>query len=90
MSGTNFGDTMVVRSTNKGTDTVVEPLKSMNWAGVEFKKSQEVKLGKIKGLKIESTKGTSKIDLTKLYGTTMPNLEGHYISTNKGTELLRL
>jgi hypothetical protein len=90
MSGIDFADTIVVRSTGKGTDTIREPLKSMKWAGAEFKKSQDTKLEKIKGLKIASSKGTSKIDLTELYRTTVPKVEGRYISTNKGTGLLKL
>ena len=90
MTGINFADIIVVRSTSKGTGTIVEPLKSMKWAGAEFKKDQEAKLNKIKDLKILSNKGTSKIDLTELYRTTIPKVKGHYISTNKGTGLLKL
>ena len=90
MSGINFIDTIVVRSTGKGTDTIREPLRSMKWAGVEFKEEQEAKLDKINGLRIASGKGTSTIDLSQLYRTTIPKVEGHYISTNKGTGLLKL
>jgi hypothetical protein len=90
MSGFDFVDTVVVRSVEKGTKTIIEPAKSMRWAGPEFKKSQEDKLNKIKGLKIKSAKGTSTVDLTKMYRTTIPSLDGHYISTRRGTELLRL
>ena len=90
MSGIDFADTIVVRSIGKGTDTIREPLKSMKWAGAEFKKSQDTKLEKIKGLKIASSKGTSKIDLTELYRTSVTRLEGRTISTNKGTGLLKL
>ena len=90
MSGIDFVDTIVVRSSEKGTKTIQEPLKSMKWAGEEFKKSQERKLDKIKGLKIESAKGTSKIELEKLYRPPIPKLDGHYISVRKGTGLLKL
>ena len=90
MSGIDFVDTIVVRSTGKGTGSVKESLKSMNWAGSSFKKEQEEKLEKLKGLKIESAKGTSKIEIGKMYRTTLPNLEGHYISSRRGTELLKL
>lgn len=90
MYGVNFVDTIIVRSTEKGTRLVKEPSKSMKWAGAEFKKEQERKLSKIKGLKIESAKGTSKIDLAELYTTSVPSLDGRYISTNKGTGLLKL
>ena len=90
MSGIDFIDTIVVRSTGKGTDTIREPLRSMKWAGVEFKESQEAKLGKINGLRIASSKGTSTIDLSQLHRTTILKVEGRYISTNKGTGLLKL
>jgi len=90
MTGFDFVDTIIVRSVEKGTKTIREPVKSMKWAGKEFKESQEVKLRKIVGLRIESGKGTSKIDLTKMYRTTIPNFDGHYISSRRGTELLRL
>ena len=90
MYGVNFVDTIVVRSTEKGTKIIREPAKSMKWAGKEFKTEQNRKLRNIKGLKIESSKGTSKIDLTELYTTSVPRLEGRYISTNKGTGLLKL
>ena len=90
MSGVDFADTVVVRSVEKGTKTIIESVKSMKWAGKEFKKSQDEKLSKIGGLKIESAKGTSKIDLTEMYRTTIPSLDGHYISSRRGTELLKL
>jgi len=90
MYGVNFADTIIVRSTEKGTKTIREPSKSMKWAGKEFKNEQDRKLSKIKGLKIESSKGTSKIDLKELYTTTVPSLDGRYISTNRGTGLLKL
>ena len=91
MPGIDFVDTIVVRrSTGKGTSVIVEPLKSMKWAGADFKKSQEEKLRKMGGLTIESAKGTSKIELGKMYRTSLPDLAGHYISTRKGTELLQL
>ena len=90
MTGFDFVDTIIVRSVEKGTKTIREPVKSMKWAGKEFKESQEAKLRKIVCLRIESAKGTSKIDLTKMYRTTIPSLDGHYISSRRGTELLRL
>ena len=80
----------VVKSSNKGTRTVVESFTSINWAGKGFKESQEKSLDKIKGLKIRSSKGTSKIELSKLRKTTIPSLDGRYISVKKGTERLRL
>ncbi len=83
-------DTVVVRSVEKGTKTIIEPLKSMNWAGREFKEAQEAKLSKFGSLKIASAKGTSTVDLTKMYRTTIPSFDGHYISSRRGTELLRL
>ena len=90
MSGIDFVDTIVVRSVEKGTKTIIEPVKSMNWAGKEFKQAQEAKLSEFGSLKIASAKGTSTVDLTKMYRTTIPSLDGHYISTRRGTELLRL
>ena len=91
MSGIDFVDTIVVRrSVEKGTKTIIEPVKSMKWAGNEFKQEQEAKLSKFGSLKIASAKGTSMIDLTEMPRTTVPKLGGHYISTRRGTELLRL
>ena len=90
MYGVNFVDTIIVRSVEKGTKTVTEPVKSMKWAGKEFKDEQDRKLSKIKGLKIESAKGTSQIDLKELYTTSVPSVKGRYISSNRGTELLKL
>ena len=90
MYGVNFVDTIIVRSTEKGTKIIKEPSKSMKWAGAEFKNEQNRKLSKIKGLKIESAKGTSKIDLNELYTTSVTSLDGRTISTNKGTGLLKL
>jgi hypothetical protein len=91
MSGIDFVDTIVVRrSVEKGTKTIIESVKSMNWAGKEFKQEQEAKLNKFGSLKIASAKGTSMIDLTKMNRTTIPSLSGHYISTRRGTELLKL
>ena len=80
----------IVKSSNKGTKTSVESFTPLSWAGKTFKKSQEEKLGQIKGLKIESSKGTTKIDLAKLGKTAIPKLDGRYVSSRKGTELLKL
>lgn len=80
----------VVKSANKGTRTVVESFTPLNWAGKGFKENQEKALGKIKGLMIGSSKGTSKIDLSKMRKTKIPSVDGRYISVKKGTELLRL
>ncbi len=91
MTGFDFVDTIVVRrSVEKGTRIITEPVKSMKWAGKEFKQEQESKLKEFGSLKIASAKGTSMIDLTEMYRTTLPNLGGHYISSRRGTELLRL
>jgi len=51
MSGIDFVDTIVVRSVEKGTKTIIEPVKSMKWAGKEFKQEQEAKLSKFGSLK---------------------------------------
>ena len=90
MSELKFEGTVIVKSTKKGTKTKLEPLTPMEWAGKGFKSTQEKRLSKIRGLKIGSSKGTSKINLTKMHKTSVPKLEGRYISTKKGTELLKL
>jgi len=90
MSRKDLPDRIVVRCTEKGTKTILESLKPMKWAGAGFKKSQEKKLGKIKGLKIESAKGTSQIEFARMQRTAIPSLEGRYISSKRGTELLKL
>ncbi len=53
MTGFDFVDTIIVRSVEKGTKIIREPVKSMKWAGKEFKESQEANLRKIGGLRIE-------------------------------------
>ena len=90
MSGIDFVDTIVIRSIEKGTTSIKETVKPMSWAGAKFKKDQEEKIKKIKGLKIASGKGTTKIEIGKMVRTSIPSLSGHYISTGKGTGLLKL
>ena len=91
MTGVDFVDTIVIRrSVEKGTKIIEEPIKSMKWAGKEFKEAQEAKLSEFRSVKIASSKGTSLVDLKEMYRTTIPSLDGHYISSRRGTELLRL
>ena len=89
MSELKFEGTVIVKSTKKGTKTKLEPMTPMGWTGKGFKRVQE-RRSKIRGLKIGSSKGTSKIDLTKIRKTSVPKIEVRYISTKKGTELLKL
>ncbi|WP_316504923.1 hypothetical protein [Nitrosopumilus sp.] len=90
MSEEKFAGEVIVKSIQRRTKTVLGSVTPMSWTGRDFKKSEESRLSKIKGLKIERTKGTFKIDLTKIRKTTVPNLEGRYISSKKGIELLKL
>ena len=90
MSGIDFADTIIVRCTEKGTRATTRALRPMSWAGEKFKKSQERKISKINGLRIESAKGTARIDLAKLCKTSIPKLDGRYVSVRKGTEMLKI
>jgi len=47
MYGVNFVDTIVVRSTEKGTKIIKEPSKSMKWAGTEFKEKYNTRFYKV-------------------------------------------
>ena len=67
MPGIDFVDTVVVKDSGKNTDVTKEPLESMKGAGKEFKEAQEEKIRKLKDLEIEGAKGTSKIELGKMY-----------------------
>jgi len=49
-------------------------IKIYEMVGIEFKENQERKFNKIKGF-IQSAKGASKIDLSKLYRTSIYELE---------------
>ncbi len=60
MVGFDIASTIVVRrSIEKGTKIVEEPLKKLNFAGVEFKKYQKGKLQIAGDIGLSSSKGTA-------------------------------
>ena len=86
MSGVNFVDTIVVRrSLYKGTQVTDKPVKNIAWVGPKFRKHEEERLNLAGNPRISSSKGTRKMELSKMYKSKIPDLKGHYVVTGKGT-----
>ena len=86
MVGFDIASTIVVRRTiEKGTKIVEEPLKKLNFAGVEFKKYQKGKLQIAGDIGLSSSKGTDLIHLSKMFETQIPSEKGLLMSTGRGT-----
>ena len=91
MVGIDFRDTIIIRqSINKGTKIIETPLKKANWQGEEFKKHQAERLKLAGDLMIMSAKGTSMIKLSKMQKSKTVDIKGHYITTRRGTDRVRL
>ena len=79
MTGIDIADTIVVRRTvEKGTRVIEEPAKKLNWTGTEFKKFEKEKRQLAGKLSLASSKGTSRLLLSKLKETQIPSLKGIY------------
>ncbi|MDG7054742.1 MAG: hypothetical protein JRZ95_05530 [Nitrososphaerota archaeon] len=86
MVGFDIASTIVVRRTiEKGTKIVEEPLKKLNFVGVEFKKYQKRKLQIAGDIGLSSSKGTDLIHLSKMFETQVPSEKGLLMSTGRGT-----
>jgi hypothetical protein len=90
MTGIDFKDTIVVRSTNKGTSTITGPVTPSEFMGLKDKTIDNDRLKLAGDLWIMSAKGTTKIKLSEMQEEKKVDLKGHYISTGKGTGRIRL
>ena len=87
MAGVDIIDTIVVRTIERGTKVIKEPVRKMVFAGAEYKKYQKEKQELAGDLGLASSKGTGLIHLGKLLETEIPSISGHYLSTNRGTSI---
>jgi len=90
MTGIDFKDAIVVRSSNKGTSTITGPVKPSEFMGAENKKIDGERLKLAGDLWIMSAKGTTKIKLSEMEKPKKADLKGHYISTGKGTGRIKI
>lgn len=78
---------VVRRTINKGTGFIEESVKPSIWTGPKFKEQELERLRLAGDLMIISGKGTTKIRLSDLQQSKIPDTKGHYLSTGKGTGL---
>ena len=91
MSGIDFVDTIVVRTTtNKGTSTTDKPVLPSEFMGEQNKKKSKELLDIAGDPWIMSNKGTSKIKLSEMKKPKKVDVTGRYISTGKGTGRLKI
>ena len=84
-------DKRVVRCvTERGTDSSMEPVKTIGFMGEEDQKLGEARLKLAGDLWIMSAKGTTKIKLSDMKKPKSPDMKGFYISTGKGTGRIKL
>jgi len=82
-----LADKTIRRTINKGTGFIDESLKPSIWTGHEFKEQELERIRLAGDLMLISGKGTTKIRLSDLQQTKIPDTKGHYLSTGKGTGL---
>ncbi len=88
MSGIDIADTIVVRRVaEKGTKIIVEKLHTQNWAGKKFKEYEKEKRVEAGDRGIASCKGTKVVRLNQMIETTVPEISGLMISSERGTSL---
>ncbi len=91
MTGINFADTIVVRQTlERGTAFVDKPVLPADFMGKETSKTNEDRLKLAGDLWIMSAKGTSKIKLSEMQKEKTVEIKGHYITTGRGTNRVKL
>ena len=78
------------RSTQKGTHTVQEPLITSAWSGQTFRDQEDERLVQADNMMITTAKGTSKKKISTMQKTKIPNTEGFYISSARGTSRLKI
>lgn len=81
---------IVRRTTQRGTNTVQEPLITSAWSGQIFKDQENERLVQAKDRMITSSRGTSKIRISSMQKTDIPNTEGFHISSARGTSRLKI
>jgi len=82
--------TVVKRVAQRGTASIIEPLKSQNWTGNEFKKNEYARLKRAHNPILMANRGTRRIRAADFIETKTPDLTGHYIITGRGTGRIRL
>lgn len=82
--------TVVKRVAGRGTASIIEPLKTQNWTGNEFKKSEYARLKRAHNPMLMAARGTSRIRASDFMETKTPDPTGHYIITGRGTGRIRL
>jgi hypothetical protein len=90
MTGINFKDTVVVRTTERGTSTIKGHVESSEFMGSQNKENGEDRLKLAGDIWIMSAKGTTKIKLSELEKPKKVDLKGQYISTGKGTGRIKI
>jgi environmental stress-induced protein Ves len=90
MTGIDFKDTVVVRSTNKGTSTISGPVEPSEFMGKQNRKADRERMKLAGDLEIMSAKGTTKIRLSEMKEPKKVDLKGYYISTGKGTGRIKI
>ncbi len=91
MTGINFIDTIVVRQNlERGTASTDKPVLPVDFMGKETSKVNDERLKLAGDLWIMSAKGTSKIKLSEMHKEKTVDLKGHYISTGRGTNRVKL
>ncbi len=91
MTGINFADTIVVRQTlERGTAFVDKPVLPADFMGKETSKTNEDRLKLAGDLWIMSAKGTSKIKSSEMQKEKTVEIKGHYITTGRGTNRVKL
>jgi len=76
--------------TERGTSSIVVPVKTIGFMGEELQKQNQARLELAGDLWIMSGKGTTKIKLSDLQKPKFPEMKGFYISTGKGTGRIKL
>jgi len=91
MSGIDFIDTIVVRTTtNKGTSIVDKPVLPSEFMGEQNKEKSKELLNLAGDPEITTNKGTSKIKLSEMKQSKIVDIKGRYISTGKGTGRVKI
>ncbi len=91
MMGINYIDTIVVRQNlERGTAFTDQPVLPAEFMGKKTSKGNEDRLKLAGDLWIMSAKGTSKIKLSEMHKEKTVDLKGHYISTGRGTNRVKL
>ena len=81
---------LVRRVACKGTTSVIEPVKSQNWTGEEFKEHEKHRLSLLNNPLLMKSRGTDTFRANQYAQTSIPVPKGHYLVTGRGTGLTKL